>query len=100
MSEAVATLTLAAINRAAESGSSVDTVRVFVETVRSGLRASDFRSGCAIAGVVLDLTADEAARLALTAESFRSWRTRLAAAFRQDGATVAQARRLATLPKR
>jgi TetR/AcrR family transcriptional repressor of lmrAB and yxaGH operons len=92
-----ATMTLAAITHAAESGSSVDTVRVFVETVRSGLRASDFRFGCAIAGVVLDLTSEEAALLQLTAESFRAWRTRLAAAFRKDGATEAQARRLATL---
>ena len=92
-----AAITLAAINRAAESGSSVDTVRIFFETVRSGLRASDFRSGCAIAGVVLDLTADDAVLLQLTAESFRAWRTRLASAFRKDGATEAQARRLATL---
>jgi AcrR family transcriptional regulator len=92
-----ATITLAAIDHAAESGSSVDTVRLFLDTVRSGLRASDFRSGCAIAGVVLDLTADEAALLQLTAESFRAWRSRLAAAFRKDGASEAQARRLGTL---
>jgi AcrR family transcriptional regulator len=92
-----AAVTLAAINHAAESGSSVDTVRLFLDTVRSGLRASDFRFGCAIAGVVLDLTADEAALLQLTAESFRAWRSRLAAAFRRDGATEAQARRLGTL---
>jgi AcrR family transcriptional regulator len=92
-----AAVTLAAINHAAESGSSVDTVRLFFDTVRSGLRASDFRFGCAIAGVVLDLTADEAALLQLTAESFRAWRSRLAAAFRRDGATEAQARRLGTL---
>jgi TetR/AcrR family transcriptional regulator, lmrAB and yxaGH operons repressor len=92
-----AALTLRAINRAAESGSSVDTVRMFVETVRSGLRASDFRSGCAIAGVVLDLGPEEAALLTLTAESFRLWRNRLAATFRRDGATEAQARRLGTL---
>ena len=100
MSEAVqryAAITLQAINHAAESGSSVDTVRLFLETVRSGLRASDFRFGCAIAGVVLDLSADEAALLALTAESFRAWRGRLAAAFRRDGATEAQARRLGAL---
>jgi TetR/AcrR family transcriptional repressor of lmrAB and yxaGH operons len=90
-------ITLRAINAAADSGSSVDAVRVFVDTVRSGLRASDFRFGCAIAGVVLDVTPAEAVLLELTAESFRAWRTRLVAAFRQDGATEAQARRLATL---
>jgi TetR/AcrR family transcriptional regulator, lmrAB and yxaGH operons repressor len=100
VSEAVqryAAMTLHAINQAAESGSAVDTVRVFIETVRSGLKASDFRFGCAIAGVVLDLTADETALLQLTADSFRAWRSRLAAAFRKDGATEAQARRLGTL---
>jgi Transcriptional regulator LmrA/YxaF-like, C-terminal domain len=32
----------------------------------------------------------------LTSEAFRGWRVRLASAFRRDGATEAQARRLAT----
>jgi AcrR family transcriptional regulator len=88
---------LRALNTAAESGGAVDLVRVFVDVVRSGLRASDFRRGCAIAAVTLDATPADAALLQLTAESFRAWRSRIAAAFRRDGATEAQARRLATL---
>jgi AcrR family transcriptional regulator len=88
---------LRALNTAAESGGAVDLVRVFLDVVRSGLRASDFRRGCAIAAVTLDATPADAALLALTAESFRAWRTRIAAAFRRDGATEARARRLATL---
>jgi TetR/AcrR family transcriptional repressor of lmrAB and yxaGH operons len=87
---------LAAIAKADEAGSSVDTVRVFVDLVRRGLRASDFRLGCAIAGVVLDATPSDVELLALTSEAFRGWRLRLAGAFRRDGATEAQARRLAT----
>jgi hypothetical protein len=72
-------------------------VRVFVDVVRSGLRASDFRRGCAIAAVTLDATPADAALLELTAESFRAWRSRIATALRRDGATEAQARRLSTL---
>jgi AcrR family transcriptional regulator len=87
---------LAAIAKADEAGSSVDTVRVFVDWVRRGLRASDFRLGCAIAGVVLDATPSDVELLTLTSEAFRSWRVKLASAFRRDGATDAQARRLAT----
>jgi TetR/AcrR family transcriptional repressor of lmrAB and yxaGH operons len=82
---------------ATEAGSSVDTVRVFIDVVRSGLRASDFRLGCAIAGVTLDATPADAALLGLAADAFRGWRTTLATAFRRDGATEAQARRLSTL---
>jgi AcrR family transcriptional regulator len=88
---------LAAIAKADEAGSSVDTVRVFVDVVRRGLRASDFRLGCAIAGVVLDATPSDVELLALTSAAFQGWRVRLAGAFRRDGATEAQARRLATL---
>ena len=88
---------LRALDHAAESGGAVDLVRVFVDVVRSGLRASDFRRGCAIAAVTLDATPADAALLELTAESFQAWRSRIAAAFRRDGATEARARRLATL---
>ena len=87
---------LASIATADARGSSVDTVRIFVDLVRRGLRASDFRVGCAVAGVVLDATPSDVDLLALTADAFASWRTRLAAAFRRDGATEAKARRLAT----
>jgi hypothetical protein len=71
-------------------------VRIFVDVIRRGIRASDFRLGCAVAGVVLDATPSDVELLAMTAEAFGSWRTRLAATFRRDGATEAQARRLAT----
>ena len=92
-----AAMVLASIAAADASGSSVDTVRIFVDVVRRGLRASDFRVGCAVAGVVLDATPSDVDLLSLTADAFASWRGRLAAAFRRDGATEARARRLATL---
>jgi TetR/AcrR family transcriptional regulator, lmrAB and yxaGH operons repressor len=87
---------LANIAKADEAGSSVDTVRVFVDLVRRGLRASDFCQGCAVAAVVLDATAADGELLALTSNVFNSWRVKLASAFRRDGATEAGARRLAT----
>lgn len=80
-----------------EDGAATDAVRVFIDVVRDGLRASDFRLGCAVAGIVLDATPADVALLDLAAEAFRGWRQRFTAAFRRDGATEAQARRLATL---
>jgi AcrR family transcriptional regulator len=80
-----------------ESASAVDTVHAFLDVVRQGLVASDFRAGCAVAGVVLDTTPADNVLIGLTAEAFQAWRGRLAATFRRAGATEAQARRLATL---
>lgn len=82
---------------ATRDGSSADTVRLFVDVVRRSLRASDFRLGCAVAGVALDLTPSDNELIGLTAEAFRGWRSTLETVFRRDGATEAQARRLATL---
>src|SRR5262249_53906399 len=42
----------------AETGSAVDLVRALLGAMRDGLRASDFAVGCAVAGVVLDLSPD------------------------------------------
>ena len=88
---------LRALEAAATSGTAVDLVRVFVDVVRRGMRASDFQRGCAIAAVTLDATPADAALLQLTGGSFRAWRGRIATALRRDGATEAQARRLSTL---
>jgi TetR/AcrR family transcriptional regulator, lmrAB and yxaGH operons repressor len=88
---------LARITAVTEQGSSVDAVRVFIEVVRDGLRASDFHHGCAVAAIVLDATPADAALLDLSSTALRGWRQRFAVVFRRDGATEAQARRLANL---
>jgi AcrR family transcriptional regulator len=88
------------LERALAGGSSADAVATFVTAMRDSLRASDFRAGCPIAAVALDLTPDpapdEEALPGAVVAAFDSWRTALGAAFRRDGATPAQARRLAT----
>ena len=83
--------------RLAATASSLDAVRLLVTALGNVLRASDFHAGCAVAGVVLDTTPDEEALLRQTAAAFASWRSALAEAFRREGATPAQARRLAVL---
>ena len=82
---------------AVHSGSSLDAVRTLIDVTRDGLRASDFRAGCAIAAVVLDVTPEDRVLLDLSAASLGGWRGVLATGFRRDGATAAQARRLAAL---
>lgn len=89
--------TARALTRALTGGSSADAVAVFVTAMRDGLRASDFRAGCPIAAVALDVGPADDALLASVVGAFESWRTALATAFRRDGATPAQARRLASL---
>jgi hypothetical protein len=83
------------LSTAVESGPSTQVVRVLIELVRDGLRASDYRAGCAVAAVTLDATPADGVLLGLTAEAFAAWRGVLAGAFRRDGATGARARRLA-----
>lgn len=81
----------------AAGGTSLDAVRLLVTALGNVLRASDFHAGCAVAGVVLDTTPDNEALLRQTAAAFASWRRALAEAFRREGATAAEARRLAVL---
>jgi AcrR family transcriptional regulator len=85
-----------ALARTLATGSSADAVALFVTAMRDGLRASDFRAGCPIAAVTLDTAPGEEALLSSVVAAFNSWRTVLATAFRRDGATPAQARRLAS----
>ncbi len=74
--------------------SAADTVARFVTSSRDALVASDYSSGCAVAAVALD---QEPALDAVVAEAFTGWRQALATTFTRDGATTAQARRLASL---
>jgi AcrR family transcriptional regulator len=79
-----------------QSGHSRDVVGTFVDVVRTGLRASDFSRGCAIAAVVLDVTPSESVLLDLGSQALGAWRRVLQTAFQRDGAEDARARRLAT----
>jgi AcrR family transcriptional regulator len=82
----------------AETGSARDLVRALLGAMRDGLRASDFAVGCAVAGVVLDLSPDvDEGLTAPAAEALDSWRGVIATALTRDGVAPARARRLATL---
>jgi TetR/AcrR family transcriptional regulator, lmrAB and yxaGH operons repressor len=85
------------LDQAVESGSALDAVRALFAAMRDGLRISSFTQGCAVAGVVLDLTEADTALLAPATQALASWREVLVGAFARDGATPAQARRLAAL---
>lgn len=89
--------TLRRLAAAATRGSSVETVGLFLDVTRDGLRASDFRAGCAVAAVVLDTTPEDAVLLSLTAAAFRAWREILTEAFQRDGLPPVRARSLAAL---
>jgi AcrR family transcriptional regulator len=98
VAEAVARYAEGMANRlraAVQRGRSRDAVGLFIDAVRSGLRASDFAQGCAIAAVVLDLTPSESVLLDLSAQAFASWREVLQTAFERDGVEPDRARRLA-----
>jgi TetR/AcrR family transcriptional regulator, lmrAB and yxaGH operons repressor len=85
------------LTRAVEGGSAADVVRAFVGYAADGLARSGFQQGCPVAGVALDLTQEDGALAAVVTEAFAAWRAVLRAALERDGATPAQARRLAAL---
>jgi AcrR family transcriptional regulator len=90
-------LIAAAIEAAAEGHDAVGVVGAFVDGWRRHLIETDFRAGCAIAGVVTESHTDAPGLARAGAAAFASWRTALAASFRKSGIPTAHARRLATL---
>jgi len=82
------------LRAAVQRGRSLDAVGLFVDSVRSGLRASDFAQGCPVAAVVLDVTPSESVLLDLSAQAFASWRQILQTTFQRDGVDAPRARRL------
>jgi TetR/AcrR family transcriptional repressor of lmrAB and yxaGH operons len=87
--------TIRALDRAVAAGSALDVLDLFVAASRDSLVASDFTAGCAIAGVTLDLGMAEEPIRTSVAVAFVRWRDALADVFGREGATPAQARRLA-----
>lgn len=83
------------IAAAAERGSGADTVAALLAGLRDGLLATDFGHGCAIAGVVLDLTPAEHDLLVPVAAALADWQAVLAQSFVRDGVAPERARRLA-----
>jgi AcrR family transcriptional regulator len=87
--------TIRALDRAVAAGSPLDVLDIFVAASRDSLVASEFMAGCAIAGVTLDLGMAEEPIRSSVAVAFERWRDALAGVFGREGATPAQARRLA-----
>jgi AcrR family transcriptional regulator len=77
------------------AGPATEVVELFLSSSREALVASDFSAGCAVAAVTLDLGPGEYRLHPSVANAFGRWRTVLSEAFTREGATPAQARRLA-----
>jgi TetR/AcrR family transcriptional regulator, lmrAB and yxaGH operons repressor len=89
--------TSAALADATARGTAVEAVAGFVAASSDGLRRTDFRAGCPIAGVALDLAGPDQPLHAVVAAALADWRRVLAYAFERDGAAPSAARRLAAL---
>jgi AcrR family transcriptional regulator len=87
--------TTALMRQKTQEGTAIEAVAGFLAVSREALRKSDFRAGCPVAGVALDLAEGDDALHEAVAAAFEDWRRVLAAAFERDGATPAKARRLA-----
>jgi AcrR family transcriptional regulator len=87
--------TSALMRQKTEESTAIEAVAGFFAISREALRKSDFRAGCPVAGVALDLADNDEELQAAVAQAFEEWRRVLAAAFERDGATPAKARRLA-----
>jgi len=86
-----------ALRAAVENGSAVEAVRAFVLGSRNALVASDYRRGCPIAGVALDLMPTDDALAGRVTEAFAQWREVLCGALERDGVPAARAAALASL---
>jgi AcrR family transcriptional regulator len=81
----------------AGEASALATFDAFLATWRENLRASDYRAGCPVLAVAVEAGGDTPELASAAADAFALWRERLATLLRRDGASPAQARRLATL---
>jgi AcrR family transcriptional regulator len=86
-----------ALRAAAENASAAGTVRAFVTASREALVASDYRRGCPIAGVALDLMPADNALANHVTEAFARWREVLRGALERDGVPGKRAAALASL---
>jgi AcrR family transcriptional regulator len=80
----------------APGGRALDAVAGYFTAMANWLRKTDFKGGCPIAGVALDVGPDEPLH-AVVAEAFADWRGVLEHAFRAEGCKPATARALGAL---
>jgi AcrR family transcriptional regulator len=80
----------------AEVGPALDAIAGYFAATARWLRKSDFRGGCPIGGVALDLSGDEPLR-EVVAEAFADWRRVLEHALRAEGCPAESAQALAAL---
>jgi AcrR family transcriptional regulator len=98
--------TAAALIDANARGGSIESVTGFISASRDGLRRSQFRAGCPVAGVAANLPDADTPLQAVVTAAFADWRRVLAYAFARDGATSGRAGgrggrgRTATVPRR
>jgi AcrR family transcriptional regulator len=74
----------------------LEAIESYLEATRESLRRSDFRAGCPVAAVALDLSPQDEKLHAVIAAAVQDWQTVLVAAFERAGAGADKARRLST----
>jgi len=84
--------------RLARTGSkdSVEAIEEFLKASREALRRTDFRAGCPVAAVALDLAPEDERLHEVVASALREWQRVLVKSLERDGLAAAQARRLAS----
>jgi AcrR family transcriptional regulator len=75
---------------------SVEAIEGFLRASRDAMRRTDFRAGCPVAAVALDLTPDDERLQEVVESALRDWQRVLVASLRRDGLAEPQARRLAS----
>lgn len=79
-----------------QAADSVDAIEGFLLASRKAMQRSDFRAGCPIAAVALDLAPDDERLHEVVESAFRDWRRVLVRSLQRDGLAEPQARRLAS----
>lgn len=80
----------------AQARDSVAAIEGFLHASREAMRRSDFRAGCPIAAVALDLAPEDERLQAVVESAFRDWQRVLVKALHRDGLAEPEAIRLAS----
>jgi AcrR family transcriptional regulator len=78
------------------SSGALDGIEGFLKASREAMRRSDFRAGCPVAAVALDLTPGDERLHAAVEAAFRDWQRVLVKALEREAVPTVQARQLAS----
>ena len=95
--EYVGGLARGAIERSFAEGGPIAGLRAFVEIWRADFERSDYRAGCPIVAVAVEVHDDAPELVDVAARAFAAWRSAFADSLRDAGVTGNRAERLAAL---